>query len=277
VSKTMRYYSSVYALAACLIAVCFLTLIGVNPASAQDDPAQTVPIVPDNYAKWVGERIDYHVAFGIVPAGKAQIAVLDTEKLENVRVVHARTTARSAKAFDIVFRVRDTIDTWFDRDSLYAVHFRKKLNEGPYHHEDIVDYDQSAGLVRRTENGKSKPDMKVEPRVQDVLSAGFKARTLPLAVGDTFYIKTHDVDKTYDLMAIVHARENVETLAGTFDCFKVEPVLKSGGLFKKEKGAKVFVWVTTDDRRIPVQMQSRVSFGAITATMEAYTPPTGTP
>jgi hypothetical protein len=253
-----------------------LTLFVTGPLHAQAEDSIPAPAPLSDYGKWIGERIDYHVAFGIVPAGKAQIAVLDTTRIENLRVVHARTTARSAKAFDMVFKVRDTIDTWFDAESLYAVHFRKKLNEGPYHHEDVVDYDNSTGLVRRTENGKPKPEMTVDPRVQDVLSAGFKARTLPLAVGDTFHIKTHDVDKAYDLMAIVHSRENVETLAGTFDCFKVEPVLKSGGLFKKEKGARVFVWVTADDRRIPVMMQSRVSFGAITATMEAYTPPTGT-
>ncbi len=108
--------------------------------------------------------------------------------------------------------------------------------------------------------------------MHDVLAAGYKARTLPLAVGDTFSIPTHDVNKTYNLLVIVHSRETVETRAGKFDCFRVEPVLHSGGIFKKEKGARVFVWVTTDERRIPVRMQSKVSFGSVTAEMEHYTP-----
>jgi hypothetical protein len=87
------------------------------------------------------------------------------------------------------------------------------------------------------------------------------------------YIRTHDVKKTYDLLVIVHARETVETIAGKFDCFKTEPIMKSGGLFKKERKARLYVWVTTDDRRIPVMMTSKASFGTFTVQLESYTPP----
>lgn len=227
----------------------------------------------ETFRKWLGERIDFHVSFGIVPAGKARLEVLDTAVVNGQTAIRAMSTARSAKAFDYVFKVRDSVETWFDADSLYAHKFRKKLFEGAYRDEKIVEFDIIRNVVRWWDDGKRKPDIEVEPRIQDVLSAGYKARTFPLAVGDTFAIRTHDVNKTYDLLVIVHARETVETLAGTYDCFKVEPVLKSGGLFKKEKGARVFVWVTDDDRRILVKMESRVSFGVITAVMEAYVPP----
>jgi len=222
---------------------------------------------------WIGERIDFRVAFGIVPAGKARVEVLDTVQVNGQLAIHAISTARSAKSFDFVFKVRDSIETWFDADSIYTLRFRKKLREGHYRDEKHVEFVLADSLVRWSDDGREKPDIKVAPRVQDVLSAGYRARLLPFAVGDTFSIRTHDVNKTYDLMAIVHARETVETPSGTFDCYKVEPVLRSGGLFKKEKGARVFVWVTADERRIPGQMQSKVSFGAITAVMESYTPP----
>jgi len=222
---------------------------------------------------WVGERIDFHVAFGIVPAGKARLEVLDTTRVNGLPAMHALSTARSAKSFDLVFKVRDSIETWFDADSIYALRFRKRLREGPYRDEKLVEFDLADSLVHWWDDGREKPALTVEPRVQDVLSAGYKARLLPMAVGDTFAIRTHDVNKTYDLMVIVHARETVETPAGVFDCFKVEPVLRSGGLFKKEKEARVFVWVTADERRIPVQMTTRVSFGTITAAMDSYRPP----
>lgn len=244
------------------------TLSGTTTAVSE---TETPP--PRLQVDWLGEQIDFHVAFGIVPAGKARLQVLDTTYVHGQLAVHALSTARSAKSFDLVFKVRDSIETWFDADSIYALRFHKQLREGPYRDEKIVDYILEESLVKWSDDGKSKPDIHVEPRVQDVLSAGYKARTLPMAVGDTFSIRTHDVNKTYDLMVIVHKRETVETPAGVFDCFKVEPVLRSGGLFKKEKGARVFVWVTADERRIPVQMESKVSFGTITAVMEAYTPP----
>lgn len=250
-----------------------VTMLPVDSAIVNPDSSAAARN-PATYTKWLGEQIDFHVAFGIVPAGKARLEVLDSAVVNGQTAVRAMSTARSAKAFDYVFKVRDSVETWFDADSLYAHRFRKKLFEGAYRDEKIVEFDLMHRLVRWWDDGKRKPDLEVEPRVQDVLSAGYKARTFPLAVGDTFALRTHDVNKTYDLLVIVHARETVETLAGTYDCFKVEPVLKSGGLFKKEKNARVFVWVTDDDRRILVKMESRVSFGIITAIMESYTPPT---
>ena len=245
------------------------TSSSLHPTAVQDSCAPVSPLRVD----WIGERIDFHVAFGIVPAGKARLEVLDTVRVNGQLALHALSTARSAKSFDLVFKVRDSIETWFDADSVYALRFRKRLREGPYRDEKVVEFLLADSLVRWQDDGRDKPPLVVEPRVQDVLSAGYRARLLPMAVGDTFAIRTHDVNKTYDLMVIVHARETVETLAGVYDCFKVEPVLRSGGLFKKEKGARVFVWVTADERRIPVQMQSKVSFGTITAVMESYRSP----
>ncbi len=235
--------------------------------------SDSVVIPQPTFIPWAGEQIDYYVALGIIPAGKARLQVLDTVSIDGHLTIHAMSTARSAKAYDYIFKVRDTVETWFDADSIYAVRNRKRLQEGGYRDEKYVEFDLADSLVRWWDDGVRKPDIQVEPRVQDVLSAGYLARLLPLEVGDTLSIKTHDVNKTYDLLAIVHARETVQTLAGTFDTYKVEPVLRSGGLFKKEKGARVFVWVTADDRRILVKMESRVSFGIITAEMDSYTPP----
>ncbi|MBL0060467.1 MAG: DUF3108 domain-containing protein [bacterium] len=108
-----------------------------------------------------------------------------------------------------------------------------------------------------------------------MLSAGYRTRTVPLEVGDTIAIRTHDVKVTYDLLVFVLARDTVQTLAGEFDCFVCEPVLKSGGLFQKERKAHVYVWVTADERRIPVVMSSKVSFGSFTVELENYVPGIG--
>lgn len=237
-----------------------------------DPDVNRVP--PEHIPFAVGEQIDFHVMFGLIPAGKAQLAVLGMDTVAGQLVYHAVSVARSAKAYDLVFKVRDSVETWFDADSIYSHFFRKRLYEGPYRDEKVVKYDLANGRVDWWDDGKPRPSIAVVPRVQDVLSAGYKVRTLPLKVGDTLAVRTHDVNKTYDLLVIVHKREPVETELGTFDCFKVEPVLRSGGIFKKEKGARVFVWVTADDRRIPVKMQSKVSFGSITALIAAFKPGT---
>lgn len=255
-----------------LFAVLTYTLFA-GDLTTEADAAEGVPAPHLSPVHWIGEQISYRVAFGVIPAGVARLSVLDTTTIGGRKAVHAMSTARSAKAFDIVYRVRDSVETWFDADSVYSLQFHKRLCEGRYRDDQKVVYDPDHGRAIQWNRGKEKPPQNVDPRVVDVLAAGYKARTVPLAVGDTILFKTHDVDKVYDLMVFVRGRETIETPVGKFDCFKVEPVLKSGGLFQKEKSARVFVWVTADQRRIPVQMQSKVSFGSVTAVMDAYTPP----
>ena len=252
-----------------LFAVCFSILATTSTLRAGGDLNL---VVPSSIPFSVGEQIDYHVLFGIIPAGKAQLAVVNMDTVNGQLTYHAVSTARSAKAYDLVFKVRDSVETWFDADSVYSHFYRKRLREGPYRDEKTVRFDLRNERVLWWDDGVEMAPLSVPPRVQDVLSAGYKVRTLPLTVGDTLAILTHDVNKTYELLVIVHNREKVQTELGTYDCLKVEPVLRSGGIFKKERGARVFVWVTDDDQRIPVKMQSKVSFGSITATIAAYRP-----
>jgi hypothetical protein len=231
-----------------------------------------IEAIPTTFPISIGEQVVFHVAFGIIPAGKATLAVVDTATIENHLCYHIISTARSAKAFDYVFKVRDSVESWMDADSIYSHRFHKLLMEGKYRDEKLVVFDHAESLAHWWDKGKPKPPIPVEPRIQDVLTAGFKVREADLRVGDTLRIRTHDVNKTYDVLVIVHGRETVETPAGRFECFKVEPILRSGGIFKKEKGARIFVWLTADDRRIPVMMKSKVSFGSVTAVMESYKP-----
>ena len=221
----------------------------------------------------IGEQIVLHISFGFVPAGKAKLEVVDTTRINDQLAYYIVSTARSAKGFDWVFKVRDSIETWLDADSIYSHKFRKQLREGRYRDEKIVEFSFEDSLAYWWDDGNEKEPKHVEPYVQDVLTAAIKTRTLPMAVGDTLSIRTHDVKKTYDLLVIVHGRETIEALAGSFDCFKAEPIMKSGGLFKKERKARLFVWVTADERRIPVMIKSRTSFGTFKAQLESYIPP----
>ena len=67
---------------------------------------------------------------------------------------------------------------------------------------------------------------------------------------------------------IVHDRETVEVGAGTFDCFAIEPVIREGGIFTAK--GRLTIWVSADDRRIPVKMRTKVVVGSITASLQEY-------
>ena len=71
------------------------------------------------------------------------------------------------------------------------------------------------------------------------------------------------VGKNYPLEVKVVKRETVSTPVGRFKCLKVEPVLRASGIFQ-HKGT-LTVWLTDDERKLPVLMRSKVAIGAISA------------
>jgi hypothetical protein len=60
-------------------------------------------------------------------------------------------------------------------------------------------------------------------------------------------------------------REEVRTPLGKFKTIMVKPLLKAEGFFART--GDVTIWVTDDERRIPVKMTTKVKLGKITATL----------
>jgi hypothetical protein len=60
-------------------------------------------------------------------------------------------------------------------------------------------------------------------------------------------------------------KERVSVPAGTFDTVVVKPILKSEGIFLRK--GDVYIWLTDDDKKIPVKMKSKVKVGAINAVL----------
>jgi hypothetical protein len=96
-----------------------------------------------------------------------------------------------------------------------------------------------------------------------IMSAFYYVRTMPLTVGDTSRFSAVSGKKRYELKVLVHGRESLKTSIGTVNTVKVEPVLDGDGIFNSK--GRIFIWLTDDDRRIPVLMQCEIALGSIKA------------
>ena len=228
-----------------------------------------------NNAFKIGEKLSFVVRYGIIHAGDATMSVKDTVKLENGHNAYLiETTASTKKAFDIFYKVRDRVESWVDTKGLFSWKFNKYLREGSYKFDLNVDYDQDAGKAQiQTTRYKDDDDtltirkqknfsIDIPPNVLDILASFYYVRTQRLRLGDPLYITNHDNDKIYDLKVIIQKREIVKVKAGKFRCIMVEPMLKGDAIFK-QKG-RLWIWLSDDEYKIPVQMKSAVFFGKIT-------------
>ncbi len=234
-------------------------------------------VVP-NRAFAAGEKLTFTIRYGFIAAGEATMEVQEPVLInDSIPAYHIVTTARSAKFFDNFYKVRDRVETFLDEKGLFSWRFHKRLREGGYKFDLLVDYDQARGIahVERIRYESSEPlkirnrskfDLETPPYVMDVLGAFYYVRTQDLQVGEPLYMSNHDNKKVYDLQVIIQRKETVRVKAGKFRCIVVQPRLQGAAIFK-QKG-KLWVWLTDDQYKIPVLMKSKVVVGSITTELK---------
>jgi len=223
------------------------------------DATQSVDRVVENEAFQVGEKLTFTIRYGIIKAGSATMGIPDEVKVRGNKSYKIATEAKSSKFFSAFYKVRDRVESIMDKDGLFTWQFKKQLREGKYRAEQTVEYNQVA--VWAVTN--KKDSLRIPPCVQDILTSFYYIRTKNLEVGKSHYIDNHADNRLYPLEVKVHKKERVKVGAGEFNCIVVEPIIRAGGLFK-QKG-RLLVWLTDDERKVPVQMKSKIIIGYITA------------
>jgi len=250
----------------------FLPLFSVLFLSSQ-------PLFSQGHAKnipWkVGEKFLYDIRWGLITAGEASMEVQGIEEIQistatpqdKAKVYHIIATAHSTPFVDVFHKVRDKNESWLDVERWVTHRFEQHNQEGKYFLDQIVEYDWKKLKFHNLEEVKGR-DPKIEEGILtvpavDVLSSLYLTRTREFAVGDTFTLDVHS-GRDWPLIVKVLKRETIEVDAGEFDCFLVEPFIRERGLFA-QKGKKIQVWLTADERKIPVLMKAEIFIGHIRA------------
>lgn len=133
--------------------------------------------------------------------------------------------------------------------------------------EAVFDYEDKK--VTFTEVNPKEP-MKAPRKIasdlkgdtQDLVSGLYLLRSLPLAVGKVFEITVSDSGLIYQVPVRVTAREVQKTVIGRVNCFRVEPEVFGNNRLIEQKG-KMVIWITDDDRRIPVRSRINTEIGRV--------------
>lgn len=212
----------------------------------------------------LGEYFQFSIDWNGLNGGSSLMQVQNIQTVDGRRCYRVVTKAESNSFVSRFYKVRDRAESSVDAESLFSRRFVKRLREGGYKKDIDVRFDHETGKARYS-NGK---EYDVAAGIHDVLSAFYYVRTKPLPDGATLIVPTHDNEKSYEMEVQVLRREKAEVPAGKFSCVVVEPKLKSEGIFKS-KGS-ILVWLTDDDRRIPVMVKSKVPVGSISVRLTDY-------
>jgi hypothetical protein len=221
-------------------------------------------LLPEFVGFGEGEKLVFAVQYGIVSAGDASLEIRNVASINGADCYRVVSNARTNDVFSVFFKVRDRFESYVDTTELYSMRYEKHIREGKFRRDDIVDFDQQVHTA--TYADKVVP---IAPRTQDVLSAMYYIRTLPLEVGQSISVANHTDGKNYPLIIKVLGKETVTVDAGTFDCLVVEPILRGPAIFT-QKG-RLTVWLTNDRYKMPVLMKSKIVIGSVAAVLKEYT------
>jgi hypothetical protein len=237
----------------------------IAAASSQGDSDPPLRSV-NNQAFASGEVLSFDVGYKFITAGKAIMRVGPTTVVSGRPCYDVRFDVQTTSSFDKVFKVRDRYRTYLDVDGVFPWRFEQTVREGKYSRDFSANIDQKAHVARTTDGSFAIPAF-----VHDILSAFYYVRTLDLhslKKGQTIMLKNFYGQKTHDLRIKILGREQITVDAGTFDCIVVEPLVVEGGLFKNE--GRIVVYLTDDDRKLPVKVATKVLIGSIDGELTSY-------
>lgn len=262
-----------------LLALIFALLLGnalAADSSAVQKPQVKMPVLNEKKAVWLkGERLDFEISWGIITAGYASLEVRPRKDDKTEFYVLAHNNG----AFKRIYPVADTIYSRIRNKTFLPEVFTKINHEGSFHSSSIIRFDRAGqkgwlsdtvftNLQRTKVKRSADTVVTLEGNEFGILSAFYFVRQMELKEGKTETFSAVSGKKRYDLKVIVYGKETIESDAGTFNCIKVEPVLDGDGIFKA--AGRIFIWLSDDDRRLPVLMKSEIKLGSIKAKLVKF-------
>jgi len=224
------------------------------PAAAQEPASAEKP----EYPFAVGEKLTYSAKLGIVSLGEGHVEVARTDTVRGVDAFVFRFTLAGGVPF---YSLDDTLESWTGMHDLLSRRFVQRQFEGGktrFRHYEIFP---DSGLYHEYQTKKTGKSSQFP--IDDAAFLYF-VRVTPLEVGKTYEFDRYFRQELNPVVLKVHKREEMELPDGTkVECLVVQPIVgEKGSLFGRQSDTRV--WLTDDERRIPVQIRIRFPFGTIT-------------
>jgi hypothetical protein len=228
-----------------------------------------------NFSWQGGEEVTYKLYYQLdfiwIAAGEAVFRVKDLGDRYHVTI-----EGRTISAFEWFYKVEDKYESFIDKKTLLPISFSRDIREGKYMWWDKFTFDQKNHKVHAVKGGPNKPTkyyaVDLSGCMHDMISIVYYVRNLDFSryqAGDQFPVKVF-VEQEYPLQVEVRAK-NQETKIRNMGMYKthlIRPQVVSGHFFNDD--TRMDVYVSADNNRIPLMIESPVSVGKVKAVLSSY-------
>ena len=232
-----------------------LTATATTPA-----PAPTAVPFP------VGERLVYGARYGPFSVGTATMEVAGVDTIRAVEAVHFRFLIDGGALW---YHIHQNLESWVGRRDFRSRRFLNQTEEKGKAWERKFEIYPDSGMYR--EAGRDS----AAPTVADPLDDAaflYWIRTVPLEIGKRYEYRRYFRPERNPVIVEVLKRERVNVAGRKWDAIVIRPRIPNGGGIFAEK-ADARMWLSDEQPRIMLALQSNFSFGQVTLKLKAYSAP----
>jgi len=232
-----------------------LTATATTPA-----PAPTAVPFP------VGERLVYGARYGPFSVGTATMEVAGVDTIRAVEAVHFRFLIDGGALW---YHIHQNLESWVGRRDFRSRRFLNQTEEKGKAWERKFEIYPDSGMYR--EAGRDS----AAPTVADPLDDAaflYWIRTVPLEVGKRYEYRRYFRPERNPVIVEVLKRERVNVAGRKWDAIVIRPRIPNGGGIFAEK-ADARMWLSDEQPRIMLALQSNFSFGQVTLKLKEYSAP----
>ncbi len=220
-----------------------------------------------------GERFRYDVSYtGGLKLGELHLSVNQTDEVEDGYTIHARITTDNGM-FSKIYPIEDVHETRVQGSERLPYHYEVWQQEGySYEAHRVFLYLQDEGRIVYRHNENPEKVFEIKTPIQNEFSSFFASRLMEFTPGKPFLVPTFADEKRNEVVVMVRGGEMIEkTIFGAVDTMVVEPIMEFSGLY--DKRGDTVIWYTNDACRVPVQVNSKLALGSLTARLVSYKNP----
>ncbi len=174
--------------------------------------------------------------------------------------------AKTYKYLDLIWKMRDSIESTFEADTLrpHRFIFRQRENRRRIDTTALYDRWSEKWVVRRQKGHKVRQYEFHSSSILDPILATYYVRTIDFKVGDELRFEVFGGKSRYLVSLNVVGEERVEVGAGVFDAYRIIPRvinLTRSGYARRVRHATV--WISNDPKRRLLRVVSHVFIGSV--------------
>ena len=169
-------------------------------------------------------------------------------------------------------------ETLIKRDNLFAaLSFKEEKDDKKKHITQTSLFDVLSGKIRYATRNLANPseparilELPLRDRTQSMLSAFYYVRLMPLKEDQVNCFFVSQDEQTVDLEVFFRGREVIEVNRQKIMAIRIEPKVFGPGRYFARRQGDFQLWMTDDERRLPLKLVAKTTQGTISANLINY-------